>query len=192
MSFLSPVELLRSHLPTVLRGTVQWAGIVVALIVGGTIVSACDGGGEGPPPSDLEGTYVFTRFEFTVQGVDNFDLLADTLVQSQNSPRMEFFGGNATANLVYRIENSDGSSFIPGQFSTRPDRVTVDFSQASEEDRFQLLLPTVVRFQLQNDRSVLVAEQSVDDVNLREYAPGRYGGLSQNVNGTLRLRLERQ
>jgi hypothetical protein len=140
----------------------------------------------------LEGTYVFTRFEFTVQGVNNFDVLADTLVSSQNSPRMEFFGGNATANLVYRVENSDGSSFIPGQFATGPNRVTVDFSQASADDRFQLLLPAVVRFQLQDDRSTLVADQPVDDVNLRRYAPGRYGGLSQNVNGTLRLRLERQ
>lgn len=188
----SPAELIRSLLPAAPRGAVRWVGIVVALVVGSTIVSACDGGGEGPPPSDLEGTYVFTRFELTVQGVDNFDLLADTLETASNSPRMEFFGGNATANLVYRVENSDGSSFIPGQFSTRPDRVTVDFSQASEADRFQLLLPTVVRFQMQDDRATLVAEQQVNDVNLREYAPGRYGGLSQNVNGTLRLRLERQ
>ena len=192
MSSTSPFELIRSLLPSVSRGGVRWIGIVVALVVGSTIVSACDGGGEGPPPSDLEGTYVFTRFEFTVQGVNNFDLLADTLVQSQNSPRMEFFGGNATTNLVYRVENSDGSSFIAGQFSTGPNRVTVDFSQASEADRFQLLLPAVVRFQLQDGRSTLVADQPVDDVNLRRYAPGRYGGLSQPVNGTLRLRLERQ
>lgn len=170
----------------------RWIGAVAVLLVGATLFSACDGGGEGPPPSDLEGTYVFTRFEFTVQGVNNFDILADTLVSSQNSPRMEFFGGNATTNLVYRVENSDGSSFIAGQFATGPDRVTVDFSQASEDDRFQLLLPSVVRFQLQDDRSTLVADQPVDDVDLRRYAPERYGGLSQNVNGTLRLRLERQ
>lgn len=155
-------------------------------------MSACDGGGEGPPPSDLEGTYTFTQFEFTVSGVDDFDLLADTLVQTETSPRLEFFAGNATANLVYRVENSDGSSFIPGQFSTGPDRVTVDFSQADGDDRFQLLLPPVVRFQLQNGESVLVANQPVDDVNLRRYSEDRYGGLTQNVDGTLRLRLERQ
>lgn len=188
----SPIESSRSLFLHNTLKVARWIGVVATLLVGATLISACDGGGEGPPPSDLEGTYVFTRFEFTVQGVNNFDVLADTLVSSQNSPRMEFFGGNATANLVYRVENSDGSSFIPGQFATGPNRVTVDFSQASADDRFQLLLPAVVRFQLQDDRSTLVADQPVDDVNLRRYAPGRYGGLSQNVNGTLRLRLERQ
>jgi len=38
---------------------------------------------------------------------------------------------------------------------------------------------------------VLQADQEYRDVNLREYAPERYAGLTQNVNGTLQLRLER-
>jgi len=164
-------------------------GTLLCLVIS---VVGCDGGGEGPPPSDLEGTYVFTRFELTVQGVDDFDLLADTLTTSENSPRIEFFGGNATANLVYRLEGSSGSSFLAGRFSTGQNRVTVDYSGASEEDRFQLLLPPVVRFRLMEDNAILTADQEVQDVNLRAYSEDRYGGLTQNVNGTLQLRLERQ
>lgn len=191
MSSFRPAPL-RTSLSSAPWAAARLLGLVVLLVMGVPLISACDGGGEGPAPSDLEGTYVFDRFEFVVQGVNNFDLLADTLVVSENSPRMEFFGGNATANLVYRIEDSGGSSFLPGQFATRPDRVTVDFSQVSEDDRFEILLPPVVRFQIEDDRSTLVAEQPVDDVNLREYAPERYGGLTQNVDGTLRMRLQRQ
>lgn len=171
------------------RLTFAFLSILLGLVV---FVAGCDGGGEGPPPSDLEGTYVFTRFEFTVQGVDNFNILSDTLMTSANSPRVEFFGGNATANLVYRLEGSSGSSFLPGRFNTGQNRVTVDFSGASEEDRFQLLLPTVVRFRLLEDNTILEASQRVEDVNLRAYSQSRYGGLTQNVNGTLELRLERQ
>jgi len=164
-------------------------GILFGLAI---FITGCDGGGEGPPPSDLEGTYVFTRYELTVRGVDNFDLLADTLVVSGNSPRIEFFGGNATANLVYRLEGSSGSSFLAGRFNTGQDRVTIDYSGASEQDRFQLLLPAVVRFRLLEDNAILEASQAVQDVNLRAYSEDRYGGLTQNVNGTLQLRLERQ
>jgi hypothetical protein len=165
----------------------------VVLSIGALGLTACDSnGGGGVPPSDLEGTFRFTQFEFVVSGVDDFDLLADTLVASDTSPRLEFFGGNARANLVYRIEGSSGSSFIPGRFTTESNRVSVDFSEADEEDRFQLLLPSVVRFETLNDDSVLVAEQQVEDVDLRRYAPNRYGGLTQNVNGTLHLRLTRQ
>ena len=151
----------------------------------------CDSTDPETPPSDLEGSFTFTRFELTVSGVNNFDLLADTLQTSSTSPRMEFFGGNATANLVYRVEGDEGSSLLPGQFTTSGNRLTVDFSGAREKDRFQLLLPPVVRFQIEEDNSVLVANQEVQDVNLRDFAPGRYGGLTQNVDGTLRLRLER-
>jgi len=151
----------------------------------------CDSNSSNTPPSDLEGAFAFTQFELTVSGVNNFDLLEDTLQTSSNSPRMEFFGGNATSNLVYRIEGDDGSSVLAGQFTTDGGRLTVDFSRAREEDRFQLLLPTTVRFQIENDNTELVANQEVRDVNLRDYAPGRYGGLTQPVNGTLRLRLER-
>jgi hypothetical protein len=164
-------------------------GLLLGLAV---ILIGCDGSGEGPPPSDLEGTYVFTRFEFTVQGVDNFDVLADTLTTSENSPRIEFFGGNATANLVYRLEGSSGSSFLAGRFSTGQDRVTIDYSDASQQDRFQLLLPSVVRFRLLEDNTILEASQVVQDVDLHAYSEDRYGGLTQNVNGTLQLRLERQ
>ncbi len=156
------------------------------------VLAACDSNGGGPPPSDLEGTYQFTRFEFVVAGVDDFDLLADTLVATDTSPRMEFFGGNATATLVYRVEDSPGTSFLPGKFTTGSDRVTVDFSQADEKDRFQLLLPPVVRFQILDDSLALEADQRIEDVNLRRYAPDRYDGLTQNVNGTLHLRLNRQ
>ena len=163
--------------------------ILLGLVI---VVMGCDGGGEGPPPSDLEGTYVFTRFEFTVRGVDNFNLMTDTLTTSENSPRIEFFGGNATANLVYRLEGSSGSSFLAGRFNTGQDRVTIDFSGASEQDRFQLLLPSVVRFRLLEDNTILEASQAVQDVDLRAYSEDRYGGLTQNVNGTLQLRLERQ
>jgi hypothetical protein len=154
-------------------------------------LTGCDSEDPGPPPSDLEGSFVFTRFELTVSGVKDFSLLDDTLRTSSDSPRMEFFGGNATANLVYQVEGDEGSSLLAGQFTTSGNRLTVDFSEAREEDRFQLLLPPVVRFQIEEENSVLVANQEVQDVNLREYAPGRYGGLTQNVNGTLRLRLER-
>lgn len=161
------------------------------LLLGVAVLVACDSDESGPPPSDLEGTYVFTRFEFIVSGVDNFDVLADTLQNTSNSPRMEFFGGNATVNLVYRIEGSPGSSLLAGRFTTGEDRVTVDFSEAPEDDRFQLLLPPVVRFEMMDENERLVADQEVRDVNLRQYSPGRYGGLTQNVNGTLRLRLER-
>ncbi|MFP4227559.1 MAG: hypothetical protein ACLFTE_01880, partial [Salinivenus sp.] len=183
---------LRTSLSSAPWAAARFLGLILLFVTGTTFVSACDSGGEGPAPSDLEGTYVFDRFEFAVSGVDNFDLLADTLVEAENSPRMEFFGGNATANLVYRVEGSGGSSFIAGRFSTGQDRVTIDFSEASEDDRFQLLMPSVVRFQVEDDRATLVAEQPVDDVNLRKYAPERYGGLTQNVDGTLRMRLERQ
>ncbi len=163
----------------------------VGVLAIGLALAACDSDGGGPPPSDLEGTYVFNRFELTVRGVDNFDLLADTLVTASNTPRMEFFGGNATANLIFRVEGSPGSSLLSGRFTTSRDRVTVDFSNATEEDRFQLLLPQVVRFQTQNNSRRLVADQEVRGVDLRRYSEGRYGGLTQNVNGTLRLELER-
>src|SRR6056297_2887213 len=118
----------------------RWVvGLVLLPLV--LFLGACDSGGGGTPPSDLEGTYVFTRFEFTVSGVNDFNLLADTIETSSNSPRMEFFGGNATANLIYRIEGSEGSSLLAGRFSTGGNRITVDFSEARSEDRFQLLLP---------------------------------------------------
>jgi len=168
----------------------RWVvGLVLLPLV--LFLGACDSGGGGTPPSDLEGTYVFTRFEFTVSGVNDFNLLADTLETSSNSPRMEFFGGNATANLIYRTEGSEGSSLLAGRFSTGGNRITVDFSESQSEDRFQLLLPPVIRFQTQDGESRLVADQEVRDVNLRRYAPDRYDGLTQNVNGTLRLRMER-
>jgi len=164
--------------------------LLIALVLGTGLVG-CDSNGTNTPPSDLEGTFVFTQFELTVSGVNNFNLLDDTLRTSENSPRMEFFGSNATANLIYRVEGDDGSSVLAGQFTTDGSRLTVDFGRAREEDRFQLLLPPTVRFQIENENTELVANQEVRDVNLRDYAPGRYGGLTQNVNGTLRLRLER-
>lgn len=175
------------------RLTRHWMFGVVLLSIGALGLMACDSnGGGGAPPSDLEGTYRFTQFEFVVSGVNDFDLMADTLAVSDESPRLEFFGGNARANLVYRIEGSTGSSFIPGRFTTESNRVTVDFSEADGEDRFQLLLPSLVRFETLDSDSVLVAEQRVEDVDLRRYAPNRYAGLTQNVNGTLNLRLIRQ
>lgn len=166
-------------------------GHLIILLLAATALVACDSESSGPPPSDLEGTYVFTRLEFTVAGVDNFDVLADTLVTSETSPRMEFFGGNATVNLVYRVEGSAGSSLLSGQFTTGDRRVTADLSGAPREDRFQLLLPPILRLQSMDNNTRLVADQEVRDVNLREYSPGRYGGLTQNVDGTLHLRLER-
>jgi len=164
---------------------------LLLFVVLGLGVIGCDSNDPDTPASDLEGSFVFTRFELTVSGVNNFDLLEDTLRTTSNSPRMEFFGGNATANLIYRVEGTQGSSLLAGQFTTSGERLTIDFSGAREEDRFQLLLPPTVRLQIQNDNTELVANQEVRDVNLRDFAPGRYGGLTQNVNGTLRLRLER-
>lgn len=164
---------------------------VACLVLG---MAACDSNGGGPPPSELEGTFVFEELRLTVQGVDNFNLLRDTLVtdtSDANSPRMEFFGGDATVDLIYLLEGRDGRSRIPGQFSTGRDRVTVDFSEASEESRFEILLPRVVRLQRQEDGTRLVANQEVREVDLRRYSPGRYGGLTQPVNGTLRMELER-
>ena len=178
----------RSHWTALIRGL----GILV--VVFGLGLVACDSNGGGPPPSDLEGTYVFEELRFTVQGVNNFNILQDTLVTDTSdisSPRMEFFGGDATVNLIYLLEGRDGRSRIPGQFTTGESRVTVDFSEATEEKRFELLLPTVIRFELQDGGAGLVAEQEVRDVDLRDYSPGRYGGLTQPVNGTLRMELER-
>ncbi len=159
------------------------AAAVLILMVG------CDSEGDnGPRPSDLEGAYTFDRFAFTVAGVDNFDLLADTLAAA---PRLEFFGGNARVTLVYRLEGQTANSQIAGSFTTRSNSVTVDFSNAVEEDLRELLLPPTVRLDILNNREQLRADQRVEDVNLRDYAPGRYGGLTQNVNGTLELRLSR-
>ena len=169
-------------------GAVRAFGLLV-LLVG---LVACDSNDGGPPPSDLEGTYVFSELRFTVAGVDNFNILADTLVASSNSPRMEFFGGNATVNLIYRLEGDEGSSLLAGQFSTRNDRVIADFSKTEESTRFQILLPSVLRLQREDDGNRLVADQSVNQVDLRKYSPDRYGGLTQPVNGTLRMVLERQ
>jgi hypothetical protein len=161
-------------------------GLLTAVLL---LLVGCDSGGDnGPQPSDLEGAYTFDRFAFTVAGVDDFDLLADTLAAP---PRMEFFGGNARVTLVYRLEGRSASSQIAGSFTTRSNSVTVDFSSAVEEDRRELLLPPTVRFEILNNRTQLRADQRVEDVNLRDYAPDRYGGLTQNVNGTLELRLTR-
>jgi hypothetical protein len=126
--------------------------------------------------------------------VDNFNILQDTLVTDTsdvNAPRMEFFGGDATVDLIYLLEGRNGRSRIPGQFSTGSGRVTVDFSEAGEDDRFEILLPAVIRLQRQDGGDRLVADQEVRDVDLRDYSPGRYGGLTQPVNGTLRMELER-
>ena len=178
----------RSHWSALIRG------LGVLGVVFGLGLVACDSNGGGPPPSDLEGTYVFEELRFTVQGVDNFNLLQDTLVTDTSdisSPRMEFFGGDATVDLIYLLEGRDGRSRIPGQFTTGEGRVTVDFSEADEEDRFEILLPAVIRLQREEGGDRLVADQEVRDVNLRDYSPGRYGGLTQPVNGTLRMELER-
>jgi hypothetical protein len=70
--------------------------------------------------------------------------------------------------------------------------VTVDFSDEPADARFQLLLPEVVNFQLQSGTDELVTNQEVQEVDLARYAPGRYGGLTQPVNGTLEIRLARQ
>ena len=165
---------------------------LLGLLVCGLVLVGCGSDDTGPAPSDLEGTYVFDRFEFTVQGVDNFNVLSDTLVTSDRSPRLEFFGGNARVNLVYRMEGSPGSSVIDGQFTTRrSNQVTIDFSQASPEDRQQLLLPEVIRFDILDGRIRLSASQRRENVDLRSYSPDRYDGLTQPVNGTLELRLNR-
>lgn len=162
------------------------SGLLIAVLL---LIVGCDSGGDnGPQPSDLEGAYTFDQFAFTVAGVDNFDLLADTLA---SAPRMEFFGGNARVTLVYRLEGSPASSQIAGSFTTRSNSVTVDFSNAVEEDRRDLLLPPTVRFEILDNRTQLRADQRVEEVDLRDYAPGRYGGLTQNVNGTLRMHLTR-
>jgi hypothetical protein len=165
--------------------------LLACLVAGMSSLTACDSGGSGIPPSDLEGTYVFEQFEFTVRGVDDFNVLQDTLIASERSPRLEFFGGNARVNLVYRLEGSTASSLISGSFSTRRDRVTIDISEVASDTRFELLLPTVLQLQLVNDRDTLRANQTVEEVELSRYAPGRYGGLTQPVNGTLQLRLVR-
>lgn len=167
------------------------SSLLLGLLLLALGLSGCDSNGGGPPPSDLEGSYVFTRLEFVSAGVDNFNLLADTLVTASNSPRIEFFGGNATANLVYRLEGDDGSSLLSGQFSTGQNRVTIDLSNVSEQNRFELLLPRIIQLQLSEQNTRLTKDLPVRDVNLRKYAPGRYGGLTQNVNGTLHMRLER-
>ena len=169
-------------------------GLGVAVLLLGLGLAACDSDGGGPPPSDLEGIYEIQEMRFTVSGVNDFNIYTDTLDVSEGpppSPRMEFFGGNATVNLIYRLEGSPGSSQISGQFSTREGRITADFNEVSEENRFELLLPSVVRLQREESGARLVVDQEVRDVNLREYSPGRYGGLTQNVNGTLRMELER-
>lgn len=164
----------------------------VALVASLLLLAGCGGdGGNGPAPSDLEGTYTFDRFEFTVAGVDNFDVLGDTLITSDRSPRLEFFGGNATVNLVYRMEGSDGSSQISGEFSTRRNEVRVDFSQVAEENRRELLLPELIRFDIIDGGLRLNANQPRSSVDLRGYAPERYAGLTQPVDGTLVLRLNR-
>jgi len=184
----SPSAPVRSHWTAFIR-CLGLVGIVFGL---GLV--ACDSNGGGPPPSDLEGTYVFEELRFTVQGVDNFNILQDTLVTDTsdvNAPRMEFFGGDATVDLIYLLEGRNGRSRIPGQFSTGSGRVTVDFSEAGEDDRFEILLPAVVRLERQDGGDRLVADQEVRDVDLRDYSPGRYGGLTQPVNGTLRMELER-
>ena len=184
----SPSVPVRSHW----RAFIRCLGLVGIVFVLGLV--ACDSNGGGPPPSDLEGTYVFEELRFTVQGVDNFNILQDTLVTDTsdvNAPRMEFFGGDATVDLIYLLEGRNGRSRIPGQFSTGSGRVTVDFSEAGEDDRFEILLPAVVRLERQDGGDRLVADQEVRDVDLRDYSPGRYGGLTQPVNGTLRMELER-
>lgn len=178
----------------------QWSNVGRRLCLGVVILvlafglAACDSNGGGPPPSDLEGTYEIQELRFTVSGVNNFNILTDTLTVSDAlppSPRMEFFGGNATVNLIYRLEGSPGSSLLSGQFTTREGQVTADFSKVSEENRFEILLPAVVRLQREEGGARLVVNQDVRDVNLRDYSPDRYGGLTQNVNGTFRMELER-
>ncbi len=177
----------RSHWKDALRS------LGVLLIVGLGLM-ACDSNGGGPPPSDLEGTYVVEELRFTVSGVDNFNILRDTLVtdtSGADAPRIEFFGGDAAVDLIYRLEGSDGRSRIPGQFTTGQGRITVDFSEASEEKRFEILLPPVVRLQRQENGGRLVANQEVRKVDLKKYSPSRYGGLTQKVNGTLQMELTR-
>jgi len=167
--------------------------VAVVVLVLGLGLAACDSDG-GPPPSDLDGMYVIKEMRFTVSGVNNFDILQDTLVADTtgpSAPRMEFFGEDATVNLIYRLEGSDGRSSIAGEFSTGNNRVNVDFSDVSEERRFGGMVPQTFRMQRRNDGNLLEADQQVRGVDLRDYSPGRYGGLTQPVDGTLRLRLER-
>jgi len=185
----SLVPSFHSFLSSVRRGCL---GVAVLLL--GLSLAACDSDGGGPPPSDLEGIYEIQEMRFTVSGVNNFNIYTDTLNVSEGpppSPRMEFFGGNATVNLIYRLEGSPGSSQISGQFSTREGRVTADFSNVSEENRFEILLPSIVRLEREDSGRRLVVNQEVRDVDLKAYSPDRYGGLTQNVNGTLRMELER-
>ena len=163
----------------------------ILFILSVVLLAGCGSDDNGPAPSDLEGTYTFDRFEFVSQGVDNFDVLADTLVTSDRSPRMEFFGGNATVNLVYRVEGSDGSSQLSGRFSTSSNAVTVDFSEEPVEERRQVLLPDIIRFEILDAGLRLRADQERSNVDLNGYAPGRYGGLTQPVDGTLVLRMGR-
>lgn len=176
----------------------NWADVVrgvgMLVLVCGLGLVACDSSGGGPPPSDLDGAYVIQEMRFTVSGVNNFNILTDTLVADTtgpNAPRIEFFGEDATAIMIYRLEGSEARSSISGAFSTGQGRVNVDFTNISEASRFGGMLPTRLRLQLENDRARLVANQEVQRVDLRDYSPGRYGGLTQPVNGTLRMELER-
>ena len=171
------------------RTTLSTGALLMLSLV---LFAGCGSDDNGPAPSDLEGTYTFQRFEFVSQGVDNFDILADTLVTSDQSPRLEFFGGDATVNLVYRVEGGAGSSTVSGQFSTRRNNeVLVDFSQEDEGSRRDLLLPEIIRFDIIDGGLRLSADQNREAVDLRGYAPGRYAGLTQPVNGTLVMRLNR-
>ena len=155
------------------------------------LLTGCGSDSNGPAPSDLEGTYTFDRFEFVTDGiaVANFDILADTLVTSDRSPRMEFFGGNATVNLVYRVEGSDGSSQLSGRFSTSSGAVTADFSEEPVEERREILLPEIIRFEIVNGGLQLRADQPRSEVDLGGYAPGRFGELT--TGGKLVLRMGR-
>ncbi|WP_022835994.1 hypothetical protein [Salisaeta longa] len=169
---------------TVLRSV--FAAVLCASVL---FVAGCDGGGAGTS-TNLEGTFTAQRFTFETTGtaIADFNLLADTLAAA---PQMRFFSGNGAVFIDYRLEGQTGSFSIAGSFVRRDSRIIVDLSTVNSETLQDLLLPETLRLTLLADENTLTADQQVDNVELASYAPGRYGGLTQPVNGTLRLTFTR-
>lgn len=180
-----------TNMPIFMHRLLVLPGLILIVISMGLL--GCDSSTDpGPDPGDFEGTYVFEEFIFEIPGtaVRDLDFLEDVLVVSDNTPRMEFFGRNASVDIVYQFE--DGRSRVAGVYSVSGgNQVRLDFSGASESDLQELLLPATFSFDVSSGAVRLEAELERTNVNLAQLYPEFYEGLSPVERGILKMRLRR-
>ena len=160
------------------------AALLVFLALG---QAACDSGDpiDAPGPEDVAAIYDFTALSFTpqAQAVQPVNLL-DSLDLTDTNLRL---GSSGNFILTYQFLGG-GPFFLTGDFSVTEQTVRIE-GRGEDRDDYRLLF-LEEDFTLRRTAGLgTLSADIVKNVNLQEYDPDKYAGLT-SVPGTLRLRLE--